>query len=153
MSIFYPFEVETHLDIRQALSQMLEFLGIEPVLKPVGGGSPAIYGNGPHFTIYGLPRETPEDSLTEGLDLSPTIRLNFVVKLSSGDKAEEDILRGTVSWLHAYPDNCALLYYGEKVLFVRKEGKISINSNTDFWKPSFLEILDLPYSKLPFDIL
>ncbi len=63
------------------------------------------------------------------------------------------MLRGIVSWLRVFPDNCALLFNGELVLFVRKEGKTAINGNTDFWMPSFLEIFQLSYSKVPFDIL
>jgi len=153
MSITYEFEAETHFDIYRSVSQIFEFLDLSPDLKPVNEGSTVIYGNSPHFTIYGHPIDDSEDALTQLLNLSPTVRMNFRVKLSSGNKAEEDILRGTVSWLKAYPGNCALLFNGELVLFVRKAGQISINSNTDFWMPTFLEIFQVPYNKVPFEIL
>lgn len=154
MSINYNFEIETKLCVQETLTRLFTSLNLNPTFHPVSEGSPVIYGSGPNFTIYGHSIENSSEALTEALNLIPTIRANFRRRKSlRGDEGEVDMLTATFDWLKSFPDNCALLFNGELVLFVRKDGQLSINSNTDFWNPEFRGMINLPYREEPFSIL
>jgi hypothetical protein len=81
-------------------------------------------------------------------DLGIEVSMSLLFHLDSfvdRQKQKGVFLQATFELLRQTSGDAALLFNGEVVWFVRKEGELILSSNRDLWRPEFLALVTLPY--------
>lgn len=88
--------------------------------------------------------------IKEAFDFVPTLAINFQLdKFDQTELGMDLMLEAVQSILEQLSGDAVLLHNNEDVIAIRKDGRLVINSDSDFWSPSRLKRLRLPYERQP----
>ena len=84
--------------------------------------------------------------LKEELGIESSVSIMFRLdKFEDREHQRNVLLRATIELLCQVPGDAALLFNGEVVFLLRKEGELTLNSGMDLWRPADLALVTLPY--------
>jgi hypothetical protein len=137
MAIQYSFFIDTGLAPEQLMRTMLLALGVP--WNPDDG----CMVDTPSFSAGAAPFQGRSREIFRadfGFDANQF--LNFRTRGEAAYNAEHEIVRGTLAICRAVTGDAILLFNGETVLFMRKEGTLYVNS--EWWKGNYV-LFDPPY--------
>ncbi|SEM24180.1 hypothetical protein SAMN05444354_113153 [Stigmatella aurantiaca] len=154
MSLDYNFSIATGLRPQQVLRIALDELGLKPETVLLAEG---VFKEtaGPGFTVSAGPMSPlARTILEEELKLSPSVDLQFWVdKGEQRHEALTAILRSVLAVLHHVPGDAVLLFIGETVHLLRRDGQLYLNGRTGLWRPERLKRVNMPYTLKDFPVL
>ncbi|MDC0712484.1 SitI3 family protein [Stigmatella sp. ncwal1] len=154
MSLDYGFNIKTALTPQQVLRIALAELGLEP---ETALDSPGVFKEtaGPGFLASAGPvAPLSQTILQEDLGIAPSVNLHFWI--DSGEErhaAITSMLQAGLAVLRQVPGDAVLLFIGETVLLLRRQGQLFLDERTGIWTPERLKQVDMPYTMKHFPVL
>lgn len=88
------------------------------------------------------------------LGFSRTVGVLFRFDRETGSRQQErEMMELTSAVLTGTAADAALAFAGESVQLIRKDGKLTISDQDDFWTPEILALLPQPYERATFPML
>ncbi|ATB30121.1 SitI3 family protein [Melittangium boletus] len=154
MSLDYDFSIATPLSPQRVLRIALLELGLMPNTDRTAEG---VFkeSTGPGFLVSAGPMGTPSRRmLEEALHVSPDVDLRFWLDaLGDRHSAQTSMLRGILAALGQIPGDAVLTFSGEKVLLLRRGGRMYLEAETGVWTPDRLRLVQQPYEMKNFPVL
>lgn len=145
MALEYTLSLDSALDPEGLLRACEQALGLSP--KPRIPGD-IVERNAPGMFLTGafaapMEREVLEDEL----GIRPRVTVTFRLDKEVRHAARLRMLRATADLLTRIPGDAALVFNGDFVLLVRRDGRVLVNASDDLFDPDELAALDLPYER------
>lgn len=145
MPLNYSFDISTTLGPETLMRTFLLSLGL-----PWDPKDPCST-DAPHFTASAGPlRPDSREWVREQRGFAPDQSFIFNTWGEGSVEAKEEIVRGTLAICQAVPGDAILLFNGEIVLFMRKEGTLYVNSA--YWRGDY-SLFTPPYELKAFEVL
>lgn len=141
MSLDYNFRIATALKPESVLAVVLQTLELRP---DIGASGEEVEGRGfllAASAVAPMSREMVE----EALGFSPSVDLQFWLDDGQRHIAMTTMLRGVLAVLRQVPGDATLLFGGEAVLLLRREGQLILDSGAGAWTPERLAFVEAPY--------
>ncbi|WNG16936.1 hypothetical protein F0U63_21405 [Cystobacter fuscus] len=111
---------------------------------------------GPGFLAYAYSMPSPVRMLyKESLDIEPKLAVHFTLSYDpvpgEWQKAVASMLRGVLAVVREEQGDAVLVFNGDYVLLLRREGHLVLDGNSGLWNPERLSLVAMPYTleKLP----
>ena len=155
MALEYSLEVNTDLHPEQVLKLMFTGISLNVCIEKLNRKGVLISADasGLRTVAYRLKKNEPSYIAA---DLGIEVSMHILFRLTSCEDRERQkkrLLRATIELLRHVEGDAALLFNGEVVWLLRKEGELTLNSDTDLWRPEFLALVTLPYHMKDLPIL
>lgn len=141
MSLDYNFRIATVLEPERVLSVVVDALKLRP---RTGGSAEEIAGPG-FLLAAGVVAPRSKEMVEETLGFSPSVDLQFWLDDSQRHAAMTAMLQGVLAVLREVQGDATLLFGGETVLLLRRDGQLVLDSGTGAWTPERLAFADAPY--------
>jgi|GEM_PF-6933180 len=164
MSLFYTLYVATERSLDDVLQTIVTYAENDTIIENREASASVLRADNDFFEIYvSKTSSLKRDILEESLNISPDVNIRFdMYSIDTEVDAEIDhhhqkrkaaFLQTAIKWLEHQQGDAALLFNGEIVIFLRKDGQLILNSAIDFWKPYYLNMLSLPYESNSFPVI
>lgn len=141
MSLDYNFRIATPLEPERVLSVVVDALKLRP--RTDGSGEEVV---GPGFLLAaGVVAPTSREMVEESLGFSPSVDLQFWLEVSQRHAAMTAMLQGVLAVLREVEGDATLLFGGDTVLLLRRDGHLVLDSGTGAWTPERLAFANTPY--------
>lgn len=138
MALEYRLRIATDLTPSQALDVLSRLHGLKADPGRLVGTGVVIYAS--------MESELGQSILREAFNFSPTISLAFRVdKFENWEAGVSTTIRAALELLSQTQGDAVLLFNGEEVVFLRTKGEFILNNGWNFWNPSRLALVALPY--------
>ncbi|MFY2562279.1 SitI3 family protein [Corallococcus terminator] len=141
MSLDYNFRIATTLEPERVLSVVLEALGLR---RGTGASGEEIAGPG-FLLAAGNVAPSSREMVAEALGFSPSVDLQFWLDEGQRHAAMTAMLQGVLAVLREVRGDATLLFGGDTVLLLRREGQLVLDSGTGAWTPERLAFAVVPY--------
>jgi len=154
MALEYTLEVSTELEPAQTLQLMFSSIGIETNIEQSDKHGVMVSTSGPGFTTYAFSSGDEQRYLTEELGITTNVTILFRLdKFANIEVAKTALVRATIELLRQIQRDAVLLFNGEEVVLLQKVGQLTLNKSREFWTPSYLALVTLPYEMRDIPVL
>jgi hypothetical protein len=150
MAVEYQLDIDTQLDAKTMLDTFLRVTRLEDEVKG-RDDSGGFFSIGTQSCWLSSRKENSGKFPSEILGFKPKLRMIF--RLAYTAEASPAMTRAVVDWLKQTDEDAALLFNGEAVQFLRKDGQLFLTSNDDAWTDETLRLFDIPHTRQKFEIL
>lgn len=145
MSMDYTFYVLTNLSPESVMRAFLLSLGM-----PRNPDDECNVETPNFHAIAGRVTGRSREITLERFGFQPEVHVVFRTWPHLNPEAKAEMVRGTLAVCRAIPGDAILLYNGEVVLFMRKAGELSVNS--EFWRGDY-SLFHPPYEVKAFPLM
>jgi hypothetical protein len=154
MALEYGLYIQTDFQPKQVLQLMFRGIGIDAHIEKAkkrgvffSTDAPGVMADAYRFKG----KRTSYVAAEFGISASMLIGFRLD-SLEDRQKQKQILLKATIELLHQITGDAVLLFNGEVVWLLRKAGELTLNSDTDLWRPEFLDLVTLPYKMKDFPI-
>lgn len=145
MSLSYDFELATPAPAGAVARDVLSTVEEAGLVKP-GHTADELTGTGIELlsgtTVQvGRANPTPIDPVVTDLGVRPTVWVEFRLEKSDVERQDDEMVRVVAALLHKVPGDAVLTFGGGVILFVRRDGALTVTDNDEFWPPARLALL------------
>ena len=146
MALDYSLLLQTDLHPKQALELMFTGIGVDARIKKL---KRRVFistdASGLIISAYRFKANEPR-FIAEDLGIEVSMSIGFRLDIFKDREIQKKrLLQATIELLRQVEGDAALLFNGEVIWLLRKAGELIRNSNTDLWRPEFLDLVTLPY--------
>ena len=152
MALEYGLYIQTHLHPEQSLTLMFTGIGVQARIKKLDKRGVFIATDPSGLTTYAYRFfDNYPSYIATDLGIEASMLIVFRLdKFQDWETQKKTLLRATLKLLRQVKGDAALLFNGEVVWLLHKEGELILNSGSDLWRPDDLVLVTLPYQMKDF---
>ncbi|WP_257453845.1 SitI3 family protein [Archangium lipolyticum] len=150
MSLDYEFCVASELDPQHILGLVMAELGLVVEARQSEDGC---YEDivGPGFLTYAYCMPAPVRMVyKESLAIEPKLAVHFTLAYDpvpgEWEQAVASMLRGVLAVIRQVQGDAVLVFNGDYVLLLRREGHLVLDTSSGLWNPERLSLVTMPHT-------
>lgn len=147
MALEYGLYIQTDLHPEGALKLMFAGIGVDAHIEKSKKRGVFISTDASGLTTYAYRfKENDLSLIAADLGIKASLLILFHLDpLENREIQRNVLLRATIELLRQVKGDAVLLFNGEVVWLLRKEGELTLNRGPDLWRPDDLALITLPY--------
>jgi hypothetical protein len=143
MTTTFDIEVVTDCAPHEFVARLFERVNIPVEIEHINGINEITT---PNFEISAFGEAA--DALSQELNIKPNVFIECRPKssLRTDLLAIKRLLEAVNHWMHALENDFAMIYNGDSVMMYRKDGKLTVNTESEGWTPARMTLITVPYA-------